>query len=148
MKRFTAILLSIFTVFALTACQPTPEAAVVVRKDTDKMIEKAQSTPAATDAPTPSLKERYAIPDVLSYTQTGADGKLNISVEAVVTTPNGAFPIVRVEAAEFSQETVTAFWNAFIGDTPMFEQNYVQTKSDIEKAILYYKQVQRSEERR
>ena len=31
MKRFTAILLSIFTVFALTACQPTPEAAVVVR---------------------------------------------------------------------------------------------------------------------
>ena len=142
MKRFTAILLSIFTVFALTACQPTPEAAVVVRKDTDKMIEKAQSTPATTDAPTLSLKERYAIPDALSYTQTGASGKLNISVEAVVTAPNGELPIVRVEAAEFSQETVTAFWNAFIGDTPMFEQNYVQTKSDIEKAILYYKQVQ------
>lgn len=51
MKRFTAILLSIFTVFALIACQPTPEAAVVVQKDTDKMIEKAQSTPATTDAP-------------------------------------------------------------------------------------------------
>ena len=72
MKRFTAILLSILTVFAITACQPTPEAAVVVQKDTDKMIEKAQSTPATTDAPTPSLKERYAIPDALSYTQTGA----------------------------------------------------------------------------
>ena len=31
MKRFTAILLSILTVFAITACQPTPEAAVVVQ---------------------------------------------------------------------------------------------------------------------
>ena len=41
MKRFTAILLSIFTLFALTACQPTPEAAVVVRKDTDRMVEQA-----------------------------------------------------------------------------------------------------------
>ena len=140
MKKIIIALLA--ALLLLTACQPTPEAAVVVQKDTDKMIEKAQSTPATTDAPTPSLKERYAIPDALSYTQTGASGKLNISVEAVVTAPNGALPIVRVEAAEFSQETVTAFWNAFIGDMPMFEQNYVQTKSDIEKAILYYKQVQ------
>ena len=41
MKRFTAILLSIFTVFALTACQSTPEAAVVVRKDFDILIERA-----------------------------------------------------------------------------------------------------------
>ena len=41
MKRFTAILLSIFTLFALTACQPTPEATVVVQKDTDRMVEQA-----------------------------------------------------------------------------------------------------------
>ena len=41
MKRFTAILLSIFTLFTLTACQPTPEAAVVMQKDTDRMVEQA-----------------------------------------------------------------------------------------------------------
>ena len=41
MKRFTAILLSIFTLFTLTACQPTPEAAVVMQKDTDRMAEQA-----------------------------------------------------------------------------------------------------------
>ena len=46
MKRFAAILLSIFTVFALTACQPTPEAAVVMRKDFDILIERAAGSNA------------------------------------------------------------------------------------------------------
>ena len=140
MKRLMTALLA--ALLLLTACQPTPEAAVVVQKDMDRMIDQAQEGPALTDAPKLSLKERRAIPDALSFSQTGANGKLAVKVDAVVTAPDVPFPIVRAEAAEFSQETVTAFWNAFIGDTPMFEPNLVQTKADIEQKILYLRQVQ------
>ncbi|HWS30417.1 MAG TPA: DUF6034 family protein [Clostridia bacterium] len=134
------IVFALAALFLLTACQATPEADIVVQKNTEQMIEAAKETPEATADKT--LAELYGIPEGLSFTDTGADGKLTITVEATVSAPEKPLPIVRVEAAQFSQETVTMFWNAFLGDTPMMETVYEQTKADIEESILYYKQVQ------
>ncbi|HWS30418.1 MAG TPA: DUF6034 family protein [Clostridia bacterium] len=138
MKRLLAFLL--ITAILLTACQKTPEADIVVQKNTEQMIEAAKETPEA--AADKTLTELYGIPESLSFTDTGADEKLTITVDAAVSAPEKPLPIVRVEAAQFSQDIVTGFWNAFLGDTPMFEIVDQQTKGDIEQSILYYRQVQ------
>ena len=41
MKRYIAILLCMAVAFGAAACQPTPEQAIVVKKDTERMIEQA-----------------------------------------------------------------------------------------------------------
>ena len=136
------MMLSIFLLLALllTACQTTPEADIVVQKNTEQMIEAAKVTPEA--AADKTLTELYGIPETLSFTDTGAEGKLTITVDAAVEAPEKPLPIVRVEAAQFSQGTVTGLWNAFLGGMPMLETVREQTKDDIVASILYYKQVQ------
>ena len=139
LKRIFLFLLAAMLLF--TACQKTPEAEIVVQKDSDRMIEQALITPENA-APDLTLREQYGIPDTLSFTDTGADGKLTITVDAEVVAPEKPLPIVRVEAAQFDQETVSGFWRATVGDKPMVEQVFIQTKADIQKQILYFKQVQ------
>ena len=41
MKRYIAILLCMAVAAGVAACQPTPEQAIVVKKDTERMIEQA-----------------------------------------------------------------------------------------------------------
>ena len=44
MKRYIAILLCMAVAAVVAACQPTPEQAIVVKKDTERMIEQAQAS--------------------------------------------------------------------------------------------------------
>lgn len=143
MKRTICIIMAFMLLAAvLSACQATPDEPIVIQKDMEQMIEKAQQTPEQSANAEIPLKEKYAIPDHLEFVLTGAEGKLSISVKAPVSAPDMALPIVRVEAAQFDQQTVSAFWDAFIGDTPMMMENTTQTKADIQESILYYRQVQ------
>ena len=61
MKRTFVIALAIL--FLLTACQPTPDAPIVVQKDMEQMIERADSAPpfAEGDARL-AIRERYGFP--------------------------------------------------------------------------------------
>lgn len=131
-----AVMLGVFS-----GCQETPEEPIVIGKDNSLMIEAAKTTPAP-EAADMGLSEQYGIPSELAFELTGADGKLNIMVDAVIDAPENPFPILRVKAGEFDQETVSHFWDVLVGDTPMLEWNSIQTKADIEESILYYKQVQ------
>lgn len=137
-KRIICILLA--AMLLTTACQRTPEAEVVMQRDADRMIEQAQAAPENAP-PNMTLKEQYGIPDMLNFTDTGAEGKLVVTVDAEVTAPEIPLPIVRVEAAQFDQETVSGFWQAAVGDKPMVEKIFVMTKADIEKQIQYFEQV-------
>ena len=123
MKRILSLLLSLIILLALSACQPTPEQATVVQKDSDRMIEEAQKD--AADSPdisaVVSLSEQYAIPETYTYNAQGADGLLNIHVDAQVVVPEGsAMPIYRVQQAEFSQGVVSALFDALCGDAEMW----------------------------
>lgn len=131
-----AVMLGVFS-----GCQETPEEPIVIGKDNSLMIEAAKATPAP-EASDMGLSEQYGIPSELAFELTGADGKLNIMVDAVIDAPENPFPILRVKAGEFDQETVSRFWDVLVGDTPMLEWNSIQTKADIEESILYYKQIQ------
>lgn len=59
MKKLITIFLTLFMLLSAAACQPTPEQAVVVKKDTERMIEQAQ----ASDTGGNSLISALGIPD-------------------------------------------------------------------------------------
>ena len=86
MKKLMCML-TCFVLLLLCACQPTPEKTVVIQKDMEQMLEKAQAAPEADlqARPETSLSERYAIPQQMKLAITGAEGRLSISIDAPVT---------------------------------------------------------------
>ena len=44
MKKLITIFLTLFMLLSAAACQPTPEKLIVVKKDTERMIEQAQAS--------------------------------------------------------------------------------------------------------
>ncbi len=137
MKRFTAILLSIFTLFALTACQPTPEAAVVVQKDTDRMVEQAANMENGQTLSDLSIPEgRYVLDNET------AGGRLKIHVDTKVRKPDvGSIPIRKAAITVFTQEQVTGIFNYLFPDEKPINQSYIrETRADIEKQIVLLRQ--------
>ena len=142
MKKTIPLMAAMLAAALLPAgCQPTPEQPIVMQKDMEQMLEKAQDTqsPAAEQ----TLAERYGIPERLTEEWSGADGKLSIRIDAPITVPEHAMPIVRVRAEGFSQETATALFHHFMDGKTAMTYNpgpHVMTKADIEATILLYKQ--------
>ena len=155
MKRTILILLACAMAAGMLAgCQKKPESPLITGKNNEALILKAQSaddtsniafSAAQSDATQSDTVQsdatrfdaaQYGIPETLNFTQAAADGKLSINMSADVITPELPLPIVRVEAAQFSQETVTALYDAILGGTPMFETVTTLTKSEIEKLLV------------
>ena len=142
MKRAISLMAAMLAAALLPAgCQPTPEQPIVMQKDMEQMLEKAQDTQSAGQEQT--LAERYGIPERLTEEWSGADGKLTIRIDAPIVAPEHAMPIVRVRAEGFSQETATALFHHFMDGKTAMTYNpgpHVMTKADIEATILLYKQ--------
>ena len=142
MKKTIPLMAAMLAAALLPAgCQPTPEQPIVMQKDMEQMLGKAQDTqsPAAEQ----TLAERYGIPERLTEEWSGADGKLSIRIAAPIAAPEHAMPIVRVRAEGFSQETATALFHHFMDGKTAVTYNpgpHVMTKADIEATILLYKQ--------
>lgn len=139
MKRVFPIILCLALLLSLAACQPTPEQGVVAEKDSDRMLEMAQKDPEVTNDGR-SLAEQYGIPQSYQFTKSGSGGRFHVSVDAQVIVPGrSALPIYRVRAAEFSQNTVTAFFQALCGDAEMYIDSGLRTKEQIQQDILELK---------
>ena len=142
MKRAISLMAAMLAAALLLAgCQPTPEQPIVMQKDMEQMLEKAQDTQSPAEEQTPA--ERYGIPERLTEEWSGADGKLTIRIDAPIAAPEHAMPIVRVRAEGFSQETATALFHHFMDGKTAVTYNpgpHVMTKADIEATILLYKQ--------
>lgn len=142
MKRAISLMAAMLAAALLLAgCQPTPEQPIVMQKDMEQMLEKAQDTQSPAEEQT--LAERYGIPERLTEEWSGADGKLTIRIDAPIAVPEHAMPIVRVRAEGFSQETATALFHHFMDGKTAVTYNpgpHVMTKADIEATILLYKQ--------
>lgn len=125
MKRLICILLAALAAFSLTACQETPDEVIVVQKDSERMIEKAQSGE--------DNLEKENVPQTISH-EFNRD-KLNVTMDTVVDMPDNEMPIIQVQSADFTQEQADAFWDVLIGDTPMFLPGQ-KSRADIERQIL------------
>ncbi len=140
MKRIMAAILSLSIVFSLVACQPTPQKGVVAEKDSERLLEEAQKD-SANASSGKSLSEQYGIPESYQFETTGANGKLNIIADAQVIIPGSdRMPIYRTKLTEFSQETVSAFFQALCSDTEMWIVSNQLTKEQVQQAIIKFKQ--------
>ena len=152
MKRMISAAALLFIVTALAACKPTPETLVVIQKDMEQMLEKAQGpeniiSDEAEAAPALSLAERYDIPESYEYSIKDEQGRYELNVNAKVELPDVvSLPIVRVEAADFTQAQVTGLFNALCGNEAMYYKPNVMSKADIQDMILHYKQIMANEE--
>lgn len=133
MKRLLSIMMVIAMLFVAVACQVTPENPIVVKKDTERMIEQAAGTQSGSNLTTLGVPAgRYR------FDSTGLSGRLQIMVDAEIQLPDtDDIPIIRVSSGRFSQETVTAAFNyLFPDDKPYDVSNRILTKADIEKFLL------------
>ncbi|HWQ06676.1 MAG TPA: DUF6034 family protein [Feifaniaceae bacterium] len=131
-KRIACILAAL-TLLAGYGCGQAKEAPATVKTNTELLV--AQATAASAQSGDRPLSERLGAPERYTAELTGAGGKLTISIDAPVVLPQGDLPILRVQAAEFTQEEVTKVFSTLCGDTPMFLSSDVMTKSEIEAAI-------------
>lgn len=149
MKKAIRIILSALMVSSLlTGCRHTPEAPIVVQKDADTFIEKAQATPELDgQIQLPSLREKTRAEEYVEYSETALDGRLAIQVDAPVILPDAAaMPVLRVKAVDFSEEIAKAFFDKLCGGDVMMDASIRRTKSEIEKEILENEKLKMSEE--
>lgn len=136
MRKISYVFMAVLTmVIAIAGCQSTPDKPVVIQKDMAQMIEKAQTTATSEETPGMTIKERVGAPDAFVFEST--EGNFTVSANAPVFVPESeGMPIIRVKAGEFTQEEVSAFWYALVGDTVLWRRETGLTKSEIEAQLV------------
>lgn len=130
MKRIVASCLLLLVV--ATGCQKTPGKIIVSKKNTEQLIEMASAhNGQKQDADAMDAPKRY------ETTFKGASEKLIVEADANIALPNAIeLPILRVEAANFSQEMVSRVFSVLCGDADMNVSQTVMTKSEYEMRIV------------
>ncbi|MBR4079180.1 MAG: hypothetical protein IKK29_03110, partial [Christensenellaceae bacterium] len=127
MKKMICILFCLLIL--LCSCQKTPEEPIVVGKNQETMIEKAEENENAL------VKEEIAS----RYQTEITKDKLTVSVDAEVKIAKTTMPILQVESVDFTQEQVDVMWEALVGETTMYPYAG-ETKSMIQEVIDEYRQ--------
>ena len=145
MKRLISILLVAIISVLLVSCQSTPEKPVVIQKDLEQMIEKAQATDTAQetqDTVVNTLAERLNVPGRFIADESYSGGQLTLTADAQIVLPRvDRLPVVRVEPADFSQELVDKLYDYLIGDTSMYQQQAKPTKEKIQENLILWQQI-------
>lgn len=111
MKKTMAVLIAFITI--LLGCVPTPKEEVVLKKDTDQMIEEAQS------AELQSVEEMVHAPEALHITKEmdSTQTDIDISIDADVVIPEAAtVPIVYITAHGIIRDEVFQHIKHLIGN--------------------------------
>lgn len=136
--RCAAMGIALLMVFVsvLTACQPTPEKAVVVQRDA--LEEKIAETTEIAETAVPEIT--YDAPD--HWTDHSEEGAMVINIDADVIMPQvSAYPVIKLEPHVFSQERVDELVHYFAGDKKLYQPNLL-TKKDYEDALIQAKRGQ------
>ncbi len=130
--KIPVVALALVLAFACftTACQPTPDKAVVVNKGEDKLASVINSTPVP--------KETYQAPaQYKQEAQSFYDGMLSVSLDMQVETPDvSAYPVYAVQDADFTQQQVNRIVSALTKDKPLEYDDERATKQEITERFL------------
>ena len=133
MKKLITIFLTLFMLISTAACQLTPEQAMVVKKDMERMIDLGTKPQDANAVG--RLRERLNVPERLTLNEEA--GKLSIVADVPLEVPEtSGIPMMYVEAERFSQEQVYTFFNTLCAGKPMYLEHEQMDKPQIEQAIL------------
>lgn len=117
-QTICALMATLFVTVSLGACQKTPESPIVVGKDTNALIKKAQAEESQQVTDTSvnvDLYSRLHAPKTYAVDLESKGGKLSVHVDAMVELPDREIPIYRVQTAEFSTEQTKLFAAVLLG---------------------------------
>lgn len=139
MKILMIVLTAVLTISFFTGCQPTPDEPVVIQKDMEQMIEKAQQTPEASEMQQSILAERLGAPERLKLELADKKGMLAVHVDADVVIPEaGAVATARVDKQAFSQETADRLMALLLEGQTLYEpeEYWQRTKAEIQERLV------------
>ena len=141
------ILIIIFVLcLLLIACQPTPDEPVVVKKDTDRLVdtviaqnasENNQENSEETYKPIEPITERF------TYDYSSESGLVHITADADVSVPeSGKIPMTYVKAHYFSDEFAKKVFDYVYQGNPVYvDAHGPKTKDVIANELSYYQQI-------
>ena len=124
-RKSRRIAIALFALL-LTACQPTPEADVVVNKTEGKLEELLVATPEASPAPEVKLKAWVNAPESVREDLNGHvyGGELTVHIDAAVEVPEvSRVPVYTVRFRTFRTQEKEALTKKLLGDGPYFDGN-------------------------
>ena len=130
-KLIIVILINLMCVF-LVACQPTPEKEIVENKTQSNFDEKiSQQT---------SNPQTLNVPENISEQVYIKEGSYSIIIDANVEELTLAnYPVYSIVPSDFLQNDVDMIISYFFGDSTLYAEEYVLTKSMIEDRIVQIK---------
>lgn len=145
-KSFILSTIIFASLYFFVACQATPDEKIVLEKDSDVLIEKAQDENTPQNSSTLqniSLKERYSIPDSYQYQADSTKGHLHLNIDARVTVPEAQeLPIQRVQLRTFTQKEVDVLIETLMKGAEIYTApdptsgQLVNTKAQLEKMLI------------
>ena len=126
MKKMLAAILMLTMAFSLCmGCQKTPESPIVVGKNQEAMLEKAQVKDPQPESEGVGVDfyERLNAPKNYTADIVSKGGNLTVHVDADVELPDCEIPIYRLKAAEFTAEQVQIFADALFGENAHYVES-------------------------
>ena len=138
MKKIIAILLITIIALGAAACQPTPEKAVVVKKDTERMIEQAMTSDESTAEK--ALKDAVQAPDTFVFNYSSDSFSISSNVQLNLPEVLNV-PIFQAEPRDFTLEQALTLVDKLMIDAQELIQNRnALTKAELESLIIQLKQ--------
>ena len=138
MKKSLYFFLILSLIFSLTACQENPKGSIIVHKDMDNLISKAQedgeSKVEAADIVNEVAKQFETYQTTIENENLG----VTVNVNAKVDVPQvDSLNVYRVKKKLFDQEFVDKVRQVLMGDKPVYETAALNqtTKADLELKI-------------
>ena len=142
MKKIAYLIVILFLLAIISACQKTPDSPIVIGKDIDNIIDKAVEDPVVVSPDSgEDLRKPLDAPEILKLETEGVKGNLKIYVDADVIVPNTAsIPVARVTRGQFSEEDVKNLYKVFHGDAkpidpdaPPSSTYYMESVQELQK---------------
>lgn len=132
LRKKGLLAMGIILTMGLSACQKNPDSSIVVNKDLDKLIEKAQDGESAVGM---ADMKKY---DTYQTTLEDESLGVTVNVDAKVDIPEtDQMSVIRVKQKTISQELLDQVKEELVGDETLYDGNLLETRirSDIEAEI-------------
>jgi len=118
--------------FFTIGCQSTPENAVVINKNEGVLESKIEQEV--------SPNQLFDIPGSIKENVYGSEGKYSINIDASVEKIKlSEYPVYLITCNDFKQTEVDMVIKYFFKDSPLYDQNYIRSKSMILDRIVQVK---------
>jgi hypothetical protein len=138
-KTVASIILFLTIAFFITACQPTPEEAVIVGKGdgVSDLIQSSEPSSSVTAKTDDALYTKLEVPQHWRLEETALDGRLNIVADADIELPNVLqLPVATASLSGFSQEDLDKIAEVLGVKGATWTEAGVQTKEEIEAYLI------------